>query len=41
MVAAGLPQIPSKMGEAKTYAERLFEFIILVSLMIRQLRERL
>ena len=26
MVAAGLPQIPSQMGEAKTYAERLFEF---------------
>ncbi|OGO94562.1 MAG: hypothetical protein A3F10_04005 [Coxiella sp. RIFCSPHIGHO2_12_FULL_42_15] len=26
MVAAGLPQIAGKMGEAKTYAERLFEF---------------
>jgi hypothetical protein len=26
MVAAALPQIASKMGEAKTYAERLFEF---------------
>lgn len=26
MVAAGLPQLPSQMGEAKTYAERLFEF---------------
>lgn len=26
MVAAGLPQTPAKMGEAKTYAERLFEF---------------
>ncbi len=26
MVAAGLPQITAKMGEAKTYAERLFEF---------------
>ncbi|EDR35571.1 hypothetical protein [Coxiella burnetii] len=26
MVAAGLPQIVAKMGEAKTYAERLFEF---------------
>lgn len=26
MVAAGLPQLPSKIGEAKTYAERLFEF---------------
>lgn len=26
MVAAGLPQILGKMGEAKTYAERLFEF---------------
>lgn len=26
MVAAGLPQIPAKMGQAKTYAERLFEF---------------
>lgn len=26
MVAAGLPQIAAKMGEAKTYAERLFEF---------------
>ncbi|HEX4045780.1 MAG TPA: ATP-binding protein, partial [Gammaproteobacteria bacterium] len=26
MVAAGLPQIPSQMGAAKTYAERLFEF---------------
>ncbi len=27
MVAAGLPQIAAKMGKAKTYAERLFEFI--------------
>lgn len=26
LVAAGLPQTPAKMGEAKTYAERLFEF---------------
>lgn len=26
MVAAGLPQIPAKMGAAKTYVERLFEF---------------
>ncbi len=26
LVAAGLPQILAKMGEAKTYAERLFEF---------------
>ena len=26
MVAAGLPQIAAKMGKAKTYAERLFEF---------------
>lgn len=26
MIAAGLPQIPALMGEAKTYAERLFEF---------------
>ncbi len=26
LVAAGLPQIASKMGKAKTYAERLFEF---------------
>lgn len=26
MIAAGLPQVPSLMGEAKTYAERLFEF---------------
>lgn len=26
MIAAGLPQILAKMGEAKTYAERLFEF---------------
>lgn len=26
MVAAGLPQVPARMGEAKTYAERLFEF---------------
>lgn len=26
MVAAGLPQISSQMGQAKTYAERLFEF---------------
>jgi hypothetical protein len=26
LVAAGLPQIPARMGEAKTYAERLFEF---------------
>jgi Holliday junction resolvasome RuvABC ATP-dependent DNA helicase subunit len=26
MVAAGLPEILAKMGEAKTYAERLFEF---------------
>lgn len=27
MVAAGLPHISAKMGQAKTYAERLFEFI--------------
>lgn len=27
MIAAGLPQLPAKMGEAKTYAERLFEFV--------------
>lgn len=26
LVAAGLPQVPARMGEAKTYAERLFEF---------------
>lgn len=26
MVAAGLPQLPAKIGKAKTYAERLFEF---------------
>jgi hypothetical protein len=26
LVGAGLPQIPARMGEAKTYAERLFEF---------------
>jgi len=26
LVAAGLPQIAAKMGKAKTYAERLFEF---------------
>lgn len=26
LMAAGLPQIPARMGEAKTYAERLFEF---------------
>ncbi len=26
MMAAGLPQIRAKMGKAKTYAERLFEF---------------
>lgn len=29
MVAAGLPQTPAKMGEAKTYAERLFEFSLI------------
>lgn len=27
LVAAGLPQIAAKMGKAKTYAERLFEFL--------------
>lgn len=27
MVAAGLPQLLGKMGEAKSYAERLFEFV--------------
>ncbi len=27
LVAAGLPQILAKMGKAKTYAERLFDFI--------------
>jgi hypothetical protein len=27
MIAAGLPQIAAKMGKAKTYAERLFEFL--------------
>jgi len=27
LVAAGLPQILAKMGQAKTYAERLFDFI--------------
>jgi hypothetical protein len=26
LVGAGLPQIPARMGEAKTYAERLFDF---------------
>lgn len=26
MVGAGLPQIPGKLGRAKSYAERLFEF---------------
>lgn len=26
MMAAGLPSIPAQMGQAKTYAERLFEF---------------
>jgi hypothetical protein len=26
LVAAGLPQLPAKMGTARTYAERLFEF---------------
>lgn len=26
LIGAGLPQIPARMGEAKTYAERLFEF---------------
>ncbi len=27
LMAAGLPQIAAKMGRAKTYAERLFEFV--------------
>ncbi len=26
LVGAGLPQLPGKMGEAKSYAERLFDF---------------
>jgi AAA+ ATPase superfamily predicted ATPase len=29
MVAAGLPQILGKMGRAKSYAERLFEFVLI------------
>ena len=27
LIAAGLPQLPGQMGDAKSYAERLFEFI--------------
>jgi hypothetical protein len=27
MVAAGLPQLIGQMGKAKSYAERLFEFV--------------
>jgi hypothetical protein len=32
MVAAGLPQLIGQMGRAKSYAERLFEFILVDSL---------
>ena len=27
LIGAGLPQLPGQMGEAKSYAERLFEFV--------------
>lgn len=33
MVAAGLPQLRGQMGEAKSYAERLFEFPMIGALM--------
>ncbi|MEM9478457.1 MAG: ATP-binding protein [Verrucomicrobiota bacterium] len=29
LVGAGLPQLPGRMGKAKSYAERLFEFTVL------------
>jgi AAA ATPase-like protein len=41
MVAAGLPQILGKMGRAKSYAERLFEFIAINQLTEEAAREAL
>lgn len=32
VAGAGLPQIPAKLGDARTYAERLFEFPVIGSL---------
>jgi len=32
MVGAGLPQIPGQMGNAKSYAERLFDFPVIAAL---------
>ncbi|HEY5477689.1 MAG TPA: ATP-binding protein [Tepidiformaceae bacterium] len=32
LVGAGLPQLPGRMGKAKSYAERLFDFPVIASL---------
>ena len=41
MVGAGLPQLPGKMGKAKSYAERLFDFPFLGPLGPEQAKEAL
>ncbi len=41
MISAGLPQIISQMGQAKSYAERLFEFLYIDRLDERSARDAL
>ncbi len=41
LVAAGLPQLLSRMGRAKSYAERLFEFVPIDSLDVAAARQAL
>ncbi|MBI1364500.1 MAG: AAA family ATPase [Alphaproteobacteria bacterium] len=41
MVAAGLPQLLGQTGEAKSYAERLFEFVMIDKLSLPAAREAL
>lgn len=39
LIGAGLPQLPGRMGKAKSYAERLFDFPFLAPLTEQQSRE--
>lgn len=41
LVGAGLPQLPRLAGEAKSYAERLFEFVTIGALSDQEAREAL
>ena len=38
LVGAGLPQLPARMGRAKSYAERLFDFPVIGALMPKHAR---